>query len=143
MLARDHLADNGNGISDPPPVRELFRPGPVYDSERAAMADGKHMRVFRYPTRTRGMRNQPRPSLQPEDPAHRSPSGATHPDDHRRAQQANKRTQVALGASIDPARENGSGHRPLMQRIEFVRNTGASTSHWDGCFASIPAAVSS
>jgi hypothetical protein len=45
MLAHDHAGDNGNGGSDPPPIRQLLRPRPVDDAERAAMADGEYFRV--------------------------------------------------------------------------------------------------
>src|SRR5215469_3820191 len=114
MLALVHAADNGNGASDPLPVRQLLRPGPVDDAERAAMADSEDTRPVRHPTRAGGARNQPGRVFQRKGRSHGTPSGIAHPDDDRRVKKSHKWTQVSLGASVDPASKNGPCHRPLL-----------------------------
>jgi len=121
MLDRYHAADNRNRGTDPPPIRQLLRPWPVDDAKRTAVTDGKDAYVFCHPTGACGVRNQPGRGIQPEYLAHRPPSGAAHCDDDRRAQKTNKRAQVPFGASVDPARQNGPGHRPFLDAEDRVR----------------------
>src|SRR5215472_17420988 len=118
IVAPARLADK---CSDPPPVCELLRPGPVDDAERAAMADRENLgRVSGKPVATGRPRNETRGISQCEDAPHRSPPGIAHPDDDRGSEIADERPQVLLAAGIDPTRQNGTVHRPFLYAKDRV-----------------------
>ena len=68
--------------------------------------------------------------VQCEYPAHRPPSAAAHPDNDRRSQVKDQWAKVLVGASIDPARTDGSIHRAFFDAEDGVGQKHRGAPVW-------------